>query len=102
VLRTDQLFFLHMRIKMKKVFEKRKYTKRAVKLPSAVQVDGSHYKDMAIQPAEFSQRNGLSFLAGCVIKRVCRCEKKNNGNDWLTDLTKAKHEIDLMIEFKSK
>tara|TARA_R110000764_G_scaffold1308_5_gene5201 strand:+ start:2157 stop:2423 length:267 start_codon:yes stop_codon:yes gene_type:complete len=87
---------------MKELRKKRKYTKRLSTVPSDVQVAGSHYKDMPIQPAEFSQRNGLSFLAGCVVKRVSRCEKKNDGSDFLVDLTKAKHEIDLIIEFKSK
>jgi len=87
---------------MKEMRKKRKYTKRADK-PSAlaVQIDGTHYKDMKIQPVEFSMKNNLSFLAGCVVKRVCRCDKKNGGDDWLVDLEKAKHEIDLIIEFKS-
>ena len=58
------------------------------------QVGGSHYKKFAIQPAEFIEKNGLSFLAGCVIKRMCRWQDK----DGLRDLEKAKHEIDLLIE----
>ena len=88
---------------MKEMKKKRKYTKRVKQvMPSAleVQIDGSHYKDMPIQPVEFTMQNNLSFLAGCVIKRVSRCDKKNGGDDWLVDLDKAKHEIDLMIEFK--
>ena len=58
------------------------------------QVGGSHYKKFAIQPAEFIEKNGLSFLAGCVVKRMCRWQDK----DGLRDLEKAKHEIDLLIE----
>jgi len=70
----------------------------AVRLKDATalktQVGGSHYKEFAIQPAEFIEKNGLSFLAGCVVKRMCRWQDK----DGLRDLEKAKHEIDLLIE----
>jgi len=70
----------------------------AVRLKDATalntQVGGSHYKKFAIQPAEFIEKNGLSFLAGCVVKRMCRWQDK----DGLRDLEKAKHEIDLLIE----
>ena len=66
--------------------------------PSAldVQTGGSHYKDMAIQPAEFIHKNGLGFLEGNVIKYTCR-HKKKNGRE---DLEKAKHYIDLLIEME--
>lgn len=36
------------------------------------QEGGSHYKGFAIQPVEFIMANRLSFLEGCVVKRVCR------------------------------
>jgi len=62
----------------------------------AIQVGGNHYKNMKIQPAEFAQVNGLSFLQGCVIKRICRYKFKNG----LEDLMKAKHEIDMIIELE--
>lgn len=58
---------------------------------------GNHYKDMAIQPAEFIHKNGIEFLPGCVIKRMCRWRKK----DGLQDLRKAIHEIQLMIEMET-
>ncbi len=58
------------------------------------QVGGGHYKKFAIQPAVFIEKNGLSFLEGCVVKRICRWKDKNG----LEDLSKAKHEIDLLIE----
>ena len=64
--------------------------------PLDVQVGGGHYKKYAIQPVEFITKNGLGFLEGCVIKRICRYEDKNG----LEDLKKAKHEIDLLIELK--
>jgi len=63
-----------------------------------VQVGGGHYKGFVIQPAEFCEANGIGFLPGCVIKRLCRWESK----DGLKDLEKAKHEIDLMIAIRKK
>ena len=63
--------------------------------PLDVQIAGDHYKGCAIQPAEFNQRNKVPFLEGCVIKRMIR-HKDKNGKE---DLIKAKHEIDLIIEF---
>jgi hypothetical protein len=58
------------------------------------QVGGDHYKDMKIQPTEFIEANELSFLEGCVVKRICRWRRKNG----IEDLEKAKHEIDMLIE----
>jgi hypothetical protein len=60
------------------------------------QVAGGHYRDMTIQPAEFIHKNGIEFLPGCVIKRMCRWRKK----DGIQDLRKAIHEIELMIEME--
>lgn len=64
--------------------------------PLKVEIGGSHYKSFKIQPVEFIVENGLGFLEGCVIKRMCRYEAKNG----LEDLQKAKHEIDLLIKLK--
>lgn len=71
---------------------------KAMQSALGVQVGGSHYKDMAIQPIEFIERNQLSFSAGNVIKYICRADKKNG----LEDLEKAKHYIELMIELRGK
>ena len=71
-------------------------TARSEKTPIDRQVGGNHYKDMAIQPVEFIEKNGLGFLEGCVIKRICRWQSKNG----VEDLEKAKHEIDLLIELR--
>jgi hypothetical protein len=60
------------------------------------QVGGNHYKDMVIQPIEYIAVNGLSFLQGSVVKYVSRYKAKGG----LQDLEKAKHCIDLMIEFE--
>tara|TARA_R100000963_G_C4625869_1_gene92145 strand:+ start:758 stop:1057 length:300 start_codon:yes stop_codon:yes gene_type:complete len=60
------------------------------------QVGGDHYRDMAIQPFEFIERNGLSFGVGNVIKYLCRYKAK----DGIEDLRKAKHYIDLLIDLE--
>lgn len=61
------------------------------------QVGGSHYKDFAIQPAEFIHKNGIGFIAGNVIKYTCRYKNKNG----VEDLKKARHYLDLLIELES-
>ena len=62
-----------------------------------VQVGGSHYKGFPIQPAEFSERNGLSFLEGSVVKRVCRHSRGGKGRQ---DIEKAIHELQLLLELR--
>ena len=62
------------------------------------QVGGSHYKDMAIQPAEFLHANKIPYLEGCAIKYLCRWRNKNG----LQDLEKAKHFIELLIQLETK
>ena len=60
------------------------------------QVGGTHYKHFPIQPVEFITRNGLSFLEGCIVKRICRKRKGTR----LEDLRKIQHEVDLIIELE--
>lgn len=62
------------------------------------QVAGSHYKDMAIQPAEFIHKNGIGYMEGAVIKYLARWRNKNG----LEDLKKARHYLDLLIEMETK
>jgi len=62
------------------------------------QIGGSHYKNFPIQPVEFIEKNRLSYLVGCIIKRLCRFDTKPGSG--LLDLEKAKHEIDLLIELR--
>lgn len=59
-----------------------------------VQVGGSHYKDMAIQPIEFILKNKLGFCEGNILKYVCRYKNKNG----VEDLKKARHYLDILIE----
>ena len=58
------------------------------------QVDGSHYKGMKIQPAQFINENKLLFAEGCAIKYICRHSSKGE----VKDLEKAKHYIDMIID----
>jgi hypothetical protein len=63
-----------------------------------VQVAGSHYKDLRIQPVEYIHANGIGYFEGNVIKYVSRWRAKGG----VADLEKAKHYIDLLIELESK
>ena len=60
------------------------------------QVGGGHYKEMVIQPSEFIHRNSLNWCEGSVIKYVCRHNLKGGRQD----LEKAKHYIDLLLEWE--
>lgn len=62
------------------------------------QVGGSHYKGFKIQPVEFIHANGIGYMAGNVIKYVSRYKEKNG----IEDLKKARHYIDMMIEFEQE
>ena len=62
------------------------------------QVGGNHYKRFKIQPIEFIILNNLNFLEGNIVKYVCRHRFK----DGLRDLEKAKHYIEMLIEFRDK
>lgn len=63
-----------------------------------VQVGGGHYKDMNIQPVEYIYKNGIGYFEGCVIKYVSRWQKKGG----VEDLKKARHFLDLLIEFQGE
>ena len=65
---------------------------------SETQIGGNHYSNMVIQPIEFIHKNNLSFIQGNIIKYVCRYKSKGG----IEDLNKAKHYIDLLIEFEEK
>lgn len=63
-----------------------------------VQIDGSHYKSLAIQPVQYIHSNKIGYLEGNVIKYVTRWRDKGG----IADLEKAKHYIDLLIELETK
>ena len=73
-----------------------KYTNRKKKMknPYDTQVGGNHYKDMAIQPSEFINKNKILLAEGNAIKYICRHSSKGEKQD----LEKAKHYIDMIIE----
>jgi hypothetical protein len=60
------------------------------------QIDGSHYTKLKIQPMEYSMANGLDACQHTIIKYVTRFRDKNGR----VDLEKAKHVIDMLIEFE--
>lgn len=64
----------------------------------ATQVAGSHYKSMKIQPVEYIHANGIGYFEGNVIKYVTRWRDKGG----ISDLEKAKHYIDLLIQLEAK
>jgi hypothetical protein len=67
-----------------------------VQNPLKKQIGGSHYKTMAIQPIEYSHQNGLSFIAGCIVKRLSRYNHPTGKG--LEDIEKALHELDILID----
>lgn len=60
------------------------------------QYGGNHYKSLAIEPVEYVFKNNLDFFQGNVVKYITRFRDKNG----LEDLKKAKHFIDLLIQFE--
>jgi hypothetical protein len=58
------------------------------------QIGGKHYKHFKIQPIEFITKNKLSFIQGCVVKYICRFDKKNGKED----LEKIIHYCELQKE----
>ena len=60
------------------------------------QVGGDHYTKLAIQPMRYSMENGLDALQHTIIKYVTRFRDKAG----IEDLEKAKHCIDMLIEFE--
>jgi len=59
------------------------------------QIGGNHYKDMIIQPMEYSMKNNLNALQHTIIKYVSRYKDKNG----VQDLEKAKHCIEMLIDY---
>lgn len=62
------------------------------------QIGGDHYKQCAIQPVEFINRNEIGFLEGCVIKRMARHNKPTGKGR--QDIEKAIHELQLLLELE--
>jgi len=62
------------------------------------QVGGGHYKNMPIQPMEYSMKNGLDACQHTAIKYISRFREKGG----IEDLHKAKHVIDMLIQFEEE
>ena len=58
------------------------------------QVQGNHYQDFKIQPAEFINQNRLLFAEGNAIKYICRHSRK--GKQY--DIKKAIHYLEMILE----
>lgn len=65
---------------------------------SGSQIGGDHYTKLAIQPMEYSMRNGLNACQHSVIKYVTRYKDKGG----IEDLRKARHCIDLLIQYETE
>lgn len=63
-----------------------------------IQVGGTHYSKLSIQPMEYSMVNNLDACQHTIIKYVTRFRDKGG----VQDLEKAKHVIDMLIEFESR
>lgn len=84
-------------IKRLRAKEDREIASRA-DTPLNTQVGGAHYKRLPIQPVEYVHKNGIPYIEGNIIKYVTRWRDKGG----VADLQKARHYLDLLIEFESK
>ena len=73
-------------------------TKDEQKSPLSTQIGGDHYTKLAIQPMQYSMKNGLDPLQHTIIKYVTRFRDKAG----IEDLEKAKHCIDMLIEHEKE
>jgi hypothetical protein len=58
------------------------------------QIDGTHYKDMPIQPIEFITKNKLDWYQGNIVKYASRHHNKGGADD----LRKVIHYAELALE----
>ena len=63
-----------------------------------IQIGGSHYKDLEIQPIDYIMGNSLGYAEGNVVKYVSRWRDKGG----IEDLRKAKQYIDFLIAHEVK
>jgi hypothetical protein len=63
-----------------------------------VQVGGTHYRNLQVQPVEYIHGNNIGFCEGNVIKYVTRWRGKGG----IDDLRKARHYLDLLIALETK
>lgn len=63
-----------------------------------IQIAGSHYKKLKIQPVEYIMANEIPYMEGNVIKYCTRWRDKGG----IADLEKAKHYLEMLIEQEKK
>lgn len=63
-----------------------------------IQEGGNHYKTKTVQPVEYCMANSIGFMEGSVIKYVTRWRDKGG----IEDLKKARHFLDMLIEWELK
>ena len=63
-----------------------------------IQIGGTHYKYLEIQPIDYILGNSLGYCEGNVVKYVSRWQSKGG----IDDLRKAKHYIDFLIDKETK
>ena len=66
------------------------------KHPMNIQVGGDHYQKYPIQPLEFVYINKIPAIEASIIKYVTRHKDKGG----VEDLRKARHFLDILIEFE--
>lgn len=64
--------------------------------PMDIQIGGNHYKKLKIQPMRYSMENKLDPLQHNIVKYVTRFRDKGG----VQDLEKAKHCIDMLIQYE--
>lgn len=70
-----------------------------IKSAKDIQVGGTHYKDLKIQPSDYIYENNLNWYQGNAIKYLSRYDRKNSDTaKQIEDLKKAIHYIQLLIE----
>jgi hypothetical protein len=60
------------------------------------QVGGNHYRQYAIQPAEYCHRNGLGYCESIAIRYITRHRHKNKAED----VRKAIHSLELLLQLE--
>lgn len=62
--------------------------------PHDIQIGGNHYKDFAIQPADYIRKNGLGWYEANAVKYVSRHRFKNKRQD----IEKAIHMLQFILK----
>lgn len=60
-----------------------------------IQIGGTHYQEMKIEPFDYAFANDLDFFQGTIVKYISRHKTKNG----IEDLKKARHTLNRYIEY---